>query len=152
MSNRFHFEYENEPSIHSNLICGICWSPFFEPILTLCNHTFCYDCIETWCEQHTSCPSCRQDITDDPSNLITDRTLLRQLDRLRVKCSLCQQAGIKRKDFLDHANNQCSGATESSSKSTATHRSRQENTIGSAWHNTTVIHLSRMEAGNRLVE
>ena len=153
MSFRSQFEYENEPSIESNLICGVCWSPFFEPILTLCDHMFCYNCIETWCEQHTSCPSCRQDMSHEPSNLVTERSLLRKLDRLRVKCSHCQQTNIKRKDFSDHLHNHCSGARASApSDEFPKHRSRQENTIGSVWHDTATIHLSRIEGGNNLVQ
>jgi len=60
MSIDKEFEYENELSIDSKLLCSICLNPFLQPKWTPCKHIFCSDCIELWLKKDSSCPICRQ--------------------------------------------------------------------------------------------
>jgi len=48
------------PKIDQCSICQISVSDCY----TLCNHQFCYICLNTWYHEHTTCPMCRQPITD----------------------------------------------------------------------------------------
>jgi len=107
MSN-VHYEYVDESSIDDNYKCTICNEPFKSPITTPCDHTYCKECIEHWLDEgHSTCPTCRQFITNDDLKLITTRLILNILDRLLVKCTECQQTGIQRGNFKDHIDIVC---------------------------------------------
>ena len=43
------------------LTCSICKDIFTDPIITLCGHSFCYECINTWSLNSKFCPICRND-------------------------------------------------------------------------------------------
>lgn len=43
--------------------CPICLTETGQKLITGCNHTFCRDCIQTWCCNHRAyCPMCEQPI------------------------------------------------------------------------------------------
>ena len=47
--------------------CSICSEPLKKAakvVTTECNHQFCKVCLQKWLASHSSCPSCRQKITD----------------------------------------------------------------------------------------
>jgi len=48
--------------------CSICQDPIEQNqsmrIIRHCTHRFHQDCIDTWFEQHVSCPTCRHDIRE----------------------------------------------------------------------------------------
>ncbi|UJR16789.1 hypothetical protein I4U23_003688 [Adineta vaga] len=116
-SKHVDYEYINENEIDEELRCTICKQPLQSPVsLVVCNHTFCRECIETWLNQIQTCPTCRQSTFDNsrrrfgeklsiqplPFAPINTRIVLNQLDRLRVRCILCQESNIQRCHFKDH--------------------------------------------------
>ncbi|CAF0891433.1 unnamed protein product [Rotaria sordida] len=108
MAHNNEYEYENESSVDSELICAICLNPFDEPISTLCEHIFCVDCIKLWLKKDLSCPICREILIENNLKSVINQNILNKLDQLQVKCRLCQQKHIKRKRFDYHIDKQCS--------------------------------------------
>ncbi|NWW82223.1 RNFT1 ligase, partial [Climacteris rufus] len=51
-------------SSESDDICSICQAEFQKPILLLCQHTFCEECISLWFNREKTCPLCRTVISD----------------------------------------------------------------------------------------
>ncbi|XP_042298644.1 E3 ubiquitin-protein ligase RNFT1 [Sceloporus undulatus] len=45
-------------------ICSICQAEFQKPILLICQHVFCEECIALWFNREKTCPLCRTVITD----------------------------------------------------------------------------------------
>ncbi|XP_074969497.1 E3 ubiquitin-protein ligase RNFT1 isoform X3 [Phalacrocorax aristotelis] len=45
-------------------ICSICQAEFQKPILLICQHTFCEECISLWFNREKTCPLCRTVISD----------------------------------------------------------------------------------------
>ncbi|GCB77686.1 E3 ubiquitin-protein ligase RNFT1 [Scyliorhinus torazame] len=45
-------------------ICPICQTEFREPILLICQHIFCEECISLWFNREKTCPLCRTVILD----------------------------------------------------------------------------------------
>ncbi|XP_072099004.1 E3 ubiquitin-protein ligase RNFT1 isoform X1 [Mobula birostris] len=45
-------------------VCPICQTEFREPILLVCQHIFCEECISLWFNQEKTCPLCRTVILD----------------------------------------------------------------------------------------
>ena len=101
------YEYCNENSIDSNLICSICLNPFRQPVVTACRHTFCWECLRSWSDEEPSCPICRRDVLPGRYDWVTKACFLQQLGRLRVQCSFCSQTGIRRSHFNNHLNYRC---------------------------------------------
>src|ERR1700722_6049864 len=116
-SKQVDYEYVNESQIDEELKCTICKQPLQSPVcLLICNHTFCKECIKTWLSQTQTCPTCRQSTTNNncssngwrrsfqtlPFASINTRIVLNQLDRLLVRCTLCQETNIQRCHFKDH--------------------------------------------------
>ncbi|XP_051513492.1 zinc-binding protein A33-like [Myxocyprinus asiaticus] len=65
---------ETQPShFEENLICPVCYNVFRDPVLLLCSHTFCLDCLEQYWEHTDSqiCPICRTEFCmgNPPYNL-----------------------------------------------------------------------------------
>ncbi|EOB05142.1 RING finger and transmembrane domain-containing protein 1, partial [Anas platyrhynchos] len=48
----------------SDDICPICQAEFQKPILLICQHTFCEECISLWFNREKTCPLCRTVISD----------------------------------------------------------------------------------------
>uniref|UniRef100_A0A8C9G7A5 E3 ubiquitin-protein ligase RNFT1 n=1 Tax=Pavo cristatus TaxID=9049 RepID=A0A8C9G7A5_PAVCR len=48
----------------SDDICSICHAEFQKPILLVCQHTFCEECISLWFNREKTCPLCRTVISD----------------------------------------------------------------------------------------
>ncbi|XP_032563243.1 E3 ubiquitin-protein ligase RNFT1 [Chiroxiphia lanceolata] len=48
----------------SDDICPICQADFQKPILLICQHTFCEECISLWFNREKTCPLCRTVISD----------------------------------------------------------------------------------------
>lgn len=95
------YSYINEDQIDVELKCTICVEPFRNPVNCLsCGSTFCQHCIETWKQKQMTCPSCRQQNFNYLP--VLTRVVLNQLNRLLVKCDLCEQIDIQRSNFTDH--------------------------------------------------
>lgn len=60
-----NFSFKKCGFLEKNKECNICMeNPAF--ITTLCNHTFCAKCINTWTKSgNNTCPNCRQNIIPD---------------------------------------------------------------------------------------
>jgi hypothetical protein len=101
------YEYVNEATINSALICTICQEPSEDPRITPCEHIFCLVCITRWIQNdNASCPIDRKLISI--STLMHVNKPLRNLSNdLEVKCKICGQTKLKRSDFDNHINNIC---------------------------------------------
>ncbi|CAF0786361.1 unnamed protein product [Adineta ricciae] len=113
-----NYEYLNENQIDEELKCIICKQPLQSPVsLLVCNHTFCKGCIEVWLRQQQTCPTCRQPTVNSCPRMgigrwqsplqcsfvpINTRIVLNQLDRLLVRCLICQESNIQRCHFENH--------------------------------------------------
>jgi hypothetical protein len=42
--------------------CPICLDNIKDKITIICNHNFCYQCLNEWFENHNTCPICRQEL------------------------------------------------------------------------------------------
>jgi hypothetical protein len=101
------YEYIDEASIYSDLMCVICSEPFKDPVCTPCDHTFCHRCIRQWIEAEVlSCPICREVVLTFQLAQAS-RTVCNMVNRIRVKCLECGQTGIQRGYFDDHIQNKC---------------------------------------------
>ncbi|UJR34766.1 hypothetical protein I4U23_027545 [Adineta vaga] len=97
------FKYLDGASVDEELKCLICYEPFDSPVCNdQCGHTFCFDCVNEWLKNSSSCPTCRRRVTKRSFHPVTTRAVLNQLLRLRVKCTLCEQTDIdNRKQHLE---------------------------------------------------
>ena len=116
-SKQVDYKYVNETQIDEELKCAICKQPLQLPVsLLICHHTFCQECIGKWLIQNQSCPTCRRSTTNrtqssfgsvsafyaTPFVAINTRIVLNQLDRLLVRCTLCEESNIQRCHFKEH--------------------------------------------------
>jgi hypothetical protein len=114
-STHTDYEYINENEIDDELKCVICKQPLECPVsLSICHHTFCKQCIELWLNQNETCPTCRQVTTTYHSERhnrsfqtpiyvpINTRIVLNQLDRLLIRCLLCNETNIQRCNWKNH--------------------------------------------------
>jgi hypothetical protein len=98
----------DETSIHSELICIICKKPFVEPVSTPCDHTFCRECLKQWIDKNKkTCPTCRHPILSIDLVTQVSRPLRNMVDRLRIKCLMCNETGLQRDNFNDHIGKVC---------------------------------------------
>ena len=116
MTEGCHFDfmdYMDEQSIDSNLICNICHKPFKDPVTTPCDHAYGRACITHWLEQNAkpSCPTCLHEPLLVHELTQASRPLRAMLDQFRVRCTLCEQTGLQRGNFVDHINKSCPQAT-----------------------------------------
>jgi hypothetical protein len=102
-------DYVDEDSIDPNLICSICHKPLKDPVCTPCDHTYGRTCITHWLTQNInySCPICLKQPLLIKDFTQVSRPLRNMLDQLRVRCTLCEQTGLQRGNFLDHINKFC---------------------------------------------
>ena len=57
----------DKKSISMHDMCPICLEAFIEKdaevyMLNTCNHTYCEECITTWCLENRICPVCKSDV------------------------------------------------------------------------------------------
>jgi hypothetical protein len=108
------YEYMNENEIDDELKCVICKQPLESPVsLSICHHTFCKQCIKFWLNRNETCPTCRQEVIRRsgrnnrsfqklPYAPINTRIVLNQLDRLLIRCLLCNETNIQRCHWKNH--------------------------------------------------
>uniref|UniRef100_A0A672FZJ3 Tripartite motif containing 35-12 n=1 Tax=Salarias fasciatus TaxID=181472 RepID=A0A672FZJ3_SALFA len=113
----------------TDLSCPVCRKIFTDPVLLLCSHSFCKDCLQTCWRQRGSqqCPVCREisDLNDPPRNLVLknlcEAFLLKR--QQRVSEPLCSRHSEKLRLFcLDHQELVCSVCRDS--KTHTNHRIR----------------------------
>ncbi|UJR17410.1 hypothetical protein I4U23_004305 [Adineta vaga] len=118
------YEYMDEASICSELICSICQSPFIDPQQALCDHTFCRQCITTWLQTGNTCPLCQQRLS--MSSLKPSPRMIRNiLDQLKVKCTACGQINLERGRFNQHLLTYHNGRDQQRINSNTTSNRRQ---------------------------
>ncbi|CAF4904552.1 unnamed protein product, partial [Rotaria magnacalcarata] len=108
-SNNF-YEYIDRASIDENLICEVCHNPFLDPVVTQCGSTYCGSCIEQNIKSGSHCPSqsCNQLLSADHLTLNpTPRLIISMLDNLRVRCRLCGETNVNRRNFDEHLQGSC---------------------------------------------
>jgi hypothetical protein len=105
-------EYVDENSIDPNLICSICHKPLKDPVCTPCDHTYGRGCITHWLTTSVnySCPTCIKQPLLVKDLTPASRLLCRILDPIPVRCTLCEETGLQRGNFVDHINKTCSKA------------------------------------------
>lgn len=48
--------------LEDELVCSICVEIYEKPLLTLCDHMFCSNCIKRWLKEKSSCPICKTNL------------------------------------------------------------------------------------------
>uniref|UniRef100_A0A915C097 RING-type E3 ubiquitin transferase n=1 Tax=Parascaris univalens TaxID=6257 RepID=A0A915C097_PARUN len=61
---------QNAVGQDSRYECNICYFEAKEPVVLICGHFFCWQCIDTWLERKSTCPVCNGDI-DRNKDVIT---------------------------------------------------------------------------------
>ncbi|CAF3386762.1 unnamed protein product [Rotaria socialis] len=105
MTSNNSYEYIDRANIDEKLICELCHNPFIDPVVTQCGRTYCGQCIEQKIEIGLHCPSqsCYQllsaaHLAPNP----TLRLIISMLDNLKVRCRLCGETNINRRNFDEH--------------------------------------------------
>lgn len=58
--NWFHIFF-NSKKTYSKSGCPVCFENILvNPVETLCGHTFCKECLNSWLSRENSCPMCRK--------------------------------------------------------------------------------------------
>jgi Ran GTPase-activating protein (RanGAP) involved in mRNA processing and transport len=91
-----YYEYINEETIEKNLICNICGKPLIQPVIILCENIFCR--------------KCALDNSKKEFIPVNDSLILEGLDKIQVKCKLCDEINLERGHFSNHIIQQCSKA------------------------------------------
>ena len=79
------YQYRNRGDLSIELMCLFCSDIYQEPSILPCKHTFCYDCLQRWVREKTSCPLCRRKFK--VSQIKPDRSKQAQLQDFDVYCS-----------------------------------------------------------------
>eukprot|EP00656_Telonema_subtile_P015803 TRINITY_DN18310_c0_g1_i1.p1 TRINITY_DN18310_c0_g1~~TRINITY_DN18310_c0_g1_i1.p1 ORF type:complete len:265 (+),score=33.25 TRINITY_DN18310_c0_g1_i1:147-941(+) len=48
--------------LFDELKCGVCLCTLCDPVTTVCGHSFCQECIESWASKTGGCPTCKAHI------------------------------------------------------------------------------------------
>lgn len=62
-------------SLAEDLTCSICLSVFTDPVILLCGHSFCRDCISVSLSKQPHCPNCRTPVSTEGPYLLTNHIL-----------------------------------------------------------------------------
>ncbi|ORX91832.1 hypothetical protein K493DRAFT_316989 [Basidiobolus meristosporus CBS 931.73] len=66
--------------LSTEMECQICYQTFFEPVTTICGHTFCLGCLQRTYDHQDKCPMCRHQLTyDEVSHPCINHTLTKML-------------------------------------------------------------------------
>ena len=82
--------------------CPICQEGDCE-IKTICNHSFCETCLNTWLHTHNSCPYCRQIVkhtTMHRLRLKTKKTPLQQLKQVCKNNNIKNYSHLKKEQIV----------------------------------------------------
>uniref|UniRef100_A0A3B3BSP4 Uncharacterized protein n=1 Tax=Oryzias melastigma TaxID=30732 RepID=A0A3B3BSP4_ORYME len=69
-------------SYSEDLTCSVCLSLFTEPVMLLCGHSFCRECITTSLSSQQCCPQCRSEVSMEKTSLTTNHALKSLAERL----------------------------------------------------------------------
>lgn len=65
------FPWANKDELEENDKCAICWENLDKARRLPCSHMFHHNCLRSWLEQDTSCPTCRKTLQDEKQNVQT---------------------------------------------------------------------------------
>lgn len=109
ISNNF-FEYVDRSNIDQDLICEFCHEPFIDPIVTQRGYTYCRQCIEQRMDNNSSSPSqsCNESLfTAHMTSYHAPRIIISMVDKLKVRCQLCGETNLLRRNFDEHIKGRC---------------------------------------------
>ena len=109
---RPRFQMSEEKEHLEDLMCSICLEPLWEPVQhNECGNSFCLSCLEEWSASHGACPLCKLGVDTKNKGSVSrvPNLVLAQLDRFRVKCSICGEA-FERGRLLHHELHTCDSA------------------------------------------
>ena len=95
--------------VDENLVCPICRVALVDPVDTVCDHTFCKECITQALSHSEACPIDRYPLPRDGPLTRAHKIVINQLDALLVKC-LCCEAPIPRSMLQNHMEKYCKDA------------------------------------------
>lgn len=72
-------------AVDENLVCPICRVALVDPVITVCDHVFCWRCLDQAHALSPNCPIDRQPL-DGEEMFLAPKIITNQLDSLRVKC------------------------------------------------------------------
>ncbi|CAF4913057.1 unnamed protein product, partial [Rotaria socialis] len=102
-----HIDTQN---IDERLLCKLCHNLFIDPVMTECNDTYCGACIKPKIRSGSHCPSpsCNQLLTTSHLKPIPSMSLtISILNNLKVRCRLCGETNLNRRDFDEHIQESC---------------------------------------------
>ncbi|RFU31388.1 hypothetical protein B7463_g4944, partial [Scytalidium lignicola] len=94
--------------VDENLICPICRVALVDPVDTVCDHTFCRDCITEALCHNNQCPVDRYPLSE-PELYRSHKIVLNQLDALQVHC-ICCRSTLPRSMLENHLERYCKDA------------------------------------------
>jgi autocrine motility factor receptor len=59
------FPWATKEQLESTDKCAVCWDPLDQARRLPCSHLFHHNCLRSWLEQDTSCPTCRKSLQDE---------------------------------------------------------------------------------------
>lgn len=62
-------------SYTEDLTCPVCLSIFTDPVILLCGHSFCRECITLSLKSQHQCPQCRATVPTEGNYLLTNHIL-----------------------------------------------------------------------------
>uniref|UniRef100_A0A8C6UIZ7 Uncharacterized protein n=1 Tax=Neogobius melanostomus TaxID=47308 RepID=A0A8C6UIZ7_9GOBI len=71
--------------ISEDLTCSICLSVFTEPVMLLCGHSFCRECISVSLDKQKKCPVCRASVDTEGQSLLTNHVLKSLVEKTKQK-------------------------------------------------------------------
>ncbi|KAK1983844.1 ATP-dependent protease La domain-containing protein [Colletotrichum cereale] len=58
--------YKVKESVRTEMDCQVCYALFYDPLTTVCGHTFCRSCLHRVLDHSSYCPICRQGLSVSP--------------------------------------------------------------------------------------
>ena len=68
------FPWANDEELLNSDKCAVCWETLDKARRLPCSHVFHHNCLRSWLEQDTSCPTCRKSLQDEKENQAQNRT------------------------------------------------------------------------------
>ncbi|KAG7262681.1 hypothetical protein CRUP_005301 [Coryphaenoides rupestris] len=54
----------SQQCVEAGDVCSICHKDFRDPLVLLCQHVFCEDCLSVWFDRERACPLCRSSVIE----------------------------------------------------------------------------------------
>jgi hypothetical protein len=100
-------------NISEELICPICREVLDRPLRGVCDHFYCYSCIENWlsyARDGAGCPVCKREVKSEELRK-PPRLLLNLLSTSCVECAVCKSF-VKLEKLAQHESTCISYVTE----------------------------------------